>query len=154
MESIDNLSEYADKLRVYPGVMSWDQVARGIDSIAEDIEAEISERYIPLPLDADGVKIRIGDTVRELDDRVPMKVTSLTFYEDCVDVNTCGMNPNLLYHVKPRTIEDVLREFVNHVVTFKGSREGIPIVGIDDSLWRDYYAECADELRDLMGVEK
>lgn len=50
--------------------------------------------------------------------------------------------------------EDKLREFVDHVVTFKGSCEGIPVVGIDDSLWRDYYAECADELRDLMEVMK
>lgn len=104
VESIDKLREY--------GHDCCARIDDAIHGYADAIEAEISERYMPLPLDADGVPIRIGDTVREFDDRVPMKVASLTFYEDCVDVNTCGMNPNLLYHVKPRTIEDVLGDLI------------------------------------------
>ena len=75
------------------------------------IEAEIAERFMELPVDADGVPIRIGDTVCEVDVRVPIEVMSLTFYEDCVDVNVCGMNPNMLRHVKPRTLEDVMSEY-------------------------------------------
>lgn len=101
MESIDKLREYAHD---YDGTISSVRMRE----CADEIEREISERYMELPEDGDGNPIRIGDTVREVDDRVPMKVMSLTFYEDCVDVNACGMNPNLLRHVKPRTLEDVL----------------------------------------------
>ena len=109
--------------------------------IADEIEAEIAERYIELPCDADGVPIRIGDTVREMDDCVPMKVMSLTFYEDCVDVNACGMNPKLLFHVNPRTIEDVLADFASkqHGITKEEN----------DAL----IAECAAEIRGLMEVD-
>ena len=100
---------------------------------ADEIEREIAEKYMPLPADVNGVLIRIGDTVRELDDCVPMKVMSLTFYEDCVDVNAYGMNPNLLLHVKPRTVEDVLRDFLDvKVYTSKT------------------YERYADELRELI----
>ena len=105
LESIEKLREF--KLIGKQGVFcdsAW---------IADEIQAEIESRYKRLPVDADGVPIRFGDTVREVDDCVPMKVMSLTFYEDCVDVNTCGMNPKLLVHVKPRTVEDVLEEFVD-----------------------------------------
>ena len=111
-----------------------------IDEIAEESEAEIDSRYMLLPCDADGVPIRIGDTVREMDDCVPMKVMSLTFYEDCVDVNACGMNPKLLFHVKPRTIEDVLRDLVDGI----GDVEFDALTAI---------GEAADEIRELMEVD-
>ena len=110
-----------------------------INEIADEIEAEIESRYMLLPCDADGVPIRIGDTVREMDDCVPMKVMSLTFYEDCVDVNACGMNPKLLFHVKPRTIEDVLRDLVDGI----GDVEFDALTAI---------GEAADEIRELMEV--
>lgn len=120
-----------------PNAVNWGEQWR---KIADEIEAEIAERYIELPCDADGVPIRIGDTVREMDDCVPMKVMSLTFYEDCVDVNACGMNPKLLFHVKPRTIEDVLADFASkqHGITKEEN----------DAL----IAECAEEIRELMEV--
>lgn len=109
--------------------------------IADEIEAEIAERYMLLPCDADGVPIRIGDTVREIIDCVPMKVMSLTFYEDCVDVNACGMNPKLLFHVNPRTIEDVLRDLVDGI----GSVDFDALTAI---------GKAADEIRELMEVDR
>lgn len=105
------------------------------------IEREIAERYIELPLDANGVPIRLGDTVREVDDRVPTKVMSLTFYEDCVDVNTCGMNPNLLRHVKPRTIEDVLERFKTELLGIWGYTLDEDIPDMEDALLAKYEAE-------------
>lgn len=105
MSAIKALEELREWSRLGP------MVCQDLLDIADKIEAEIAERFMELPMDADGVPIRIGDTVCEVDDRTPVKVMSLTFYEDCVDVNVCGMNPNLLRHVKPRTVEDVLREF-------------------------------------------
>jgi len=124
LESIERLREWS---RLGP------MVCKDLLDIADEIEREIAEKYMELPVDADGVPIRIGDTVRELDDCVPMKVMSLTFYEDCVDVNAYGMNPNLLLHVKPRTVEDVLRDFLDvKVYTSKT------------------YERYADELRELI----
>lgn len=115
---------------------SW-EVERGrLLKFCDEIEHEIAETYMPLPLDMNGEPIRIGDTVRELGDKVPMKVMSLAFYEDCVDVNTCGMNPNLLMHVKPRTVEDVLSELI-----------------ADSKVSDETIAKYADELRELMGGE-
>lgn len=121
LESIERLRESLNDCTTEAGVEpnrfdTYWITARACDILIDEIEREIAEKYIELPVDADGVLIRIGDTVRELDDCVPMKVMSLTFYEDCVDVNACGMNPNLLRHVKPRTVEDVLRDFLDEKV--------------------------------------
>lgn len=107
MSEIKALEKLREKIRLDVN-NPWSDLKGDLLAMCDKLEREISERYMELPLDADGVPIRIGDTVREVDDRVPMKVMSLTFYEDCVDVNACGMNPNLLRHVKPRTLEDVL----------------------------------------------
>ena len=114
-------------------------------NIGDEIEAEIAERFMELPVDADGVPIRIGDTVCEVDVRVPIKVMSLTFYDDCVDVNVCGMNPNLLRHVKPRTLEDVLEDCINEFSKrcTEGKYDTRPTV-----------AKYADEIRELMGASE
>ena len=145
LESIERLRESLNDCTTEAGVEpnrfdTYWITARACDILIDEIEREIAEKYIELPVDADGVLIRIGDTVRELDDCVPMKVMSLTFYEDCVDVNACGMNPNLLRHVKPRTVEDVLRDCCNEWNEHCG----------DD--WESgVYAKYADELRELLG---
>ena len=120
MESIEKLRESLKDCTRETGVEpnqfgTYWITARACDMLIDEIEAEIESRYMLLPVDADGVPIRIGDTVREMDDCVPMKVMSLTFYEDCVDVNACGMNPKLLFHVNPRTIEDILADFAKDV---------------------------------------
>ena len=89
------------------------------------------ETHVLLPLDADGVPIRIGDMLTENGDPCKFEVMSLTYYEDCVDVNACGANPKLCTHVKPRTIEDVLRD------------AGVSVAAIED---------VAAEIRELMEV--
>ena len=114
--------------------------------IADRIKAEIAERFMELPVDADGVPIRIGDTVHEVDVRVPIEVMSLTFYEDCVDVNVCGMNPNLLRHVKPRTLESILCDAFADVSCMG---DGIVRTFKPDE---PYVAELAAEIRELLGV--
>lgn len=132
MTSLESIEKLRD--RVNP------MMPLNAEIIAREIEREIAEKYMELPVDADGVLIRIGDTVSEVGDCVPMKVMSLTFYEDCVDVNACGMNPKLLLHVKPRTVEDVLRDCCNEWNEHCG----------DD--WESgVYAKYASELRELLG---
>lgn len=160
MESIDKLRKLP-----YHGTNGFGSCVTAsketINQIADEIEAEIADRYMPNPLDADGVPIRTGDIIEFGKKGERLEVTHIGWtkhgeptiaYRRPNGTLDCSCIGTECRHVKPRTVEDVLREFVNHVVTFKGSRDGIPIVGIDDSLWRDYYAECADELRELLGV--
>lgn len=132
LESIEKLRKYAE-VHWEP----WDAARERLNESLDKIEQEIAERYIELPVDADGVPIRLGDTVREVDDRVPMEVMSLTFYEDCVDVNACGMNPNLLRHVKYLTIEDAISDAIRDYATTDMSREEIA-------------AKYAEEIRGMM----
>lgn len=147
LESIERLrdlrDEAASKMVDNP---RW--VCARAEEIADEIEREIAEKYIELPVDSDGVLIRIGDTVRELDDCVPMKVMSLTFYEDCVDVNACGMNPKLLLHVKPRTLESILCDALADVSCMG---DGIVRTFKPDD---PYVAELAAEIRELLGVSE
>lgn len=162
IESVDKLRELAadinsteiishmDVAGTFGFHTEWlDSWYKAFDAACDAIEREIAERYVELPVDADGVPWHIGDMVEGHG-----KVQSL-------DLNCHGwaffgvenaIDPAIHRHAKPRTVEDAARDFVNSVVTFKGSRDGIPIVGIDDSLWRDYFPEFADELRELMEV--
>lgn len=124
---------------------------QGLD-ILDEIEREIAERYIELPVDADGVPIHELDTLYDRDGK-EFVVTTLVV-DGGWTVKSWGKpgRPQNYRHAKPRTVEDAARDFVNSVVTFNGSRDGIPVVGIDNSLWRDYFPEFADELRELLGV--
>ena len=96
-------------------------VISALESIADEIEAEIAECYMPLPCDADGVPIRVGDKIQQLNhagvwtDAMPVIA---------VDENGCfalahGLAceartyvwGNNCRHVKPPTLEDVLRDY-------------------------------------------
>ena len=128
LTSVEKLRKYAlyDRGKEYSAYVN-------VDEVADEIEREVSERFIKLPVDMDGVPIRIGDTMRKVGERVPIKVMSLTFYEDYVDVNTkfkvanghesftvlCGMDVNQLRHFEPRTIEDVLFDYEAHIMSLK-----------------------------------
>lgn len=116
-------------------------------SICDAIEAEIAERYMELPVDADGVPIHIGDSLAsdEYDGkRFPCRG---------LNVEVCGVGKRwtvcMSYdsysgtseytaaarcrHVKPRTVEDVLRD------------AGVSIAAVSD---------VAAEIRELMGVDE
>ena len=129
----------------YNDAINWGEQWR---EIADEIESEIAERFMELPVDADGVPIRIGDTVCEVDVSVPIEVRSLTFYEDYVDVNVCGMNPNMLRHVEPRTLESILCDALADVSCMG---DGIVRTFKPDE---PYVAEVAAEIRELLGVSE
>lgn len=146
MESIDKLREYADKLRVYPGVMSWGYVATIIGSIADEIEDEISERYMPLPLDADGVPCKVGDMV-EFNGR-EYEVFGVS--EDGVYVNNGDIWMLLfprgdMHHAKPRTIEDVLDDYRRELVETWACTLDDEMTDAEDEITARY----ADELRGM-----
>ena len=126
------------------------------EAIADAIEAELSERFMELPVGADGVPIHVGDKME---------------YIDCAQFMVCAVAPGVIHawketklgevktteayppaqchHFEPRTIEDVLREFA-----FKmNDAYNDPYIGGEDradvlSMITDDYA---DEIRELMG---
>ncbi len=116
--------------------------------IADEIEREIESRYMELPVDADGVPIRVGDVmcsagIREKGHKV---VVSAIFEDGFVEY---GSDNGLIgplcqedwVHVNPRTIEDVLRDLVDGI----GSVDFDALTAI---------GEAADEIRELMEVDE
>ena len=113
-----------------------------LNRIADEIESEIAEHYMELPVDADGVPIRVGDK---------LEYRGLTFdafsvaedvvFRECdfksgrytVDV----YDHSDVRHVKPRTLEDVLADFAADVENDRNTIETA----------RKY----ADEIRELLG---
>ena len=127
------------------------------DMIA-DIEAEIAERFIELPEDADGVPIRIGDNLHSDETKrvFPCRGYSLTLngnskwwtVECCYDGYSGTseyVSAKSCHHVKQRTVEDVLRDFVNEA-EWEQSPDSY------EEIERRLITLYAAELRELMEV--
>ena len=99
LESIKKLREYAK---------SEDVFYQDILDYADAIEREVSERYMLRPVDADGVPIHAGDYVTSERGGIIGKKAGVvaTVYLVGYSVDPC-----CLHHVKPRTVENVLRDF-------------------------------------------
>jgi len=119
--------------------------------IADEIQAEVDERFMALPLDADDMPIHCGDTVQSLYSRSGIRdVFAVNEYsaiardeDDClIDIGRLT-----LIHVKPRTLEDVLQDRINDVLHVMTS--GIPL-SLETALNDSFGEECADEIRELM----
>lgn len=116
----------------------------GFNDIADAIEAEVAERFMELPVDADGIPIHVGDRlVRAVGDGIVHIVAMLKFdgrywwYESSNDCFSCDGSMH-----KPRTVEDVLKEFAKRVLN-SGHQWGLDA--------EETTAEYADELRGLIG---
>jgi len=136
MESIDKLREY--------GHDCCARVDDAIHDYCDEIEREIAERYMELPVDADGVPCELGDTVKSCGKEYEVWGVDSTHLYVCEDYRNPGslfmLPSSTCHHVKPRTIEDVLLELcIEH----------------DEHYGEDYtegiIAKYADELRS-MGV--
>ena len=152
MESIEKLRKLAHSIIV------TGQIERTLDDIADEIEREISERYMLLPVDVDGVPIRVGDLIEYDDDGETYRLHARGVYvyhsgrfegEKCVMNERLGIwDPSKCRHVKPRTVEDVLHDFWLEW-------EDHPIdIEWDELLMRlkESEAKYADEIRELMEV--
>lgn len=86
-----------------------------LDSCIDEIERELKERYIELPLDKDGVPIRVGDKMMDKE-KVGFVVSELNFTGTFVHVFAIlgGIGyvyePSKIRHYNG-TIEEALREF-------------------------------------------
>lgn len=141
MESIEKLREYISR---------WAPMTQTeMTKYADEIEREVSERYMPLPVDADGVPIRVGDLIEFGSKGERLEVTHIGWtrhgdptisYRRPNGTLDCSCIGSECRHVKPRTIEDVLRDCCNEWNEHCGSE------------WEQgVYAKYADELRS-MGV--
>lgn len=118
--------------------------ARACDMLIDEVESEIAERYMQLPVDADGVPIHINDRM-ENDERVARIVLSDGEYEPSVYLEKLS-RPRVLHeyfcheisHFNPRTVEDVLRDLVDGI----DSVEFDALTAIDGA---------AAEIRELLG---
>lgn len=138
MESVDKLrrlrDEAASKMVDNP---RW--VCAKAEEIADEIEAEIAERYQLLPVDADGVPIRPGDKLIAYNERFDVEGIgdgTVIFRAENDELGEL-FNPATTIHIKPRTLEDVLADFAAEVERDNNTIETA----------RKY----ADEIRELMG---
>ena len=100
--------ESIDKLRSMRGNMAtYEDLIHECCVIADEIEREIAEKYIQLPVDAEGVHWHLGDTTENGN-----RINGMAFdMHGWYFTNTLNdIDPSIHYHVKPRTIEDVLYE--------------------------------------------
>ena len=137
-----------EKMRKY--VSEWwapdEAVNEDVNRFADEIQAEVDERFMELPVDADGVPIRVGDTVEWLVKNGDYEVVAvgelvaLKLGED----GSFTIAADALRHVKPRTLEDVLCDFVNDVAK-QGHQIGLTAHGLSD--------KYAADIRELLGVD-
>ena len=161
MEALDELRKMDDDELIALGNRQYGRDYRH-NSIADAIEAEIAERYMLLPVDADGVPIRIGDTLEERHTDGETERFTVFGYTTEYSTWTADNLPlmatnesatefycNRCRHIKPRTIEDVLRDFELELIdVWKYSMD-------DDFPEKEdeIYAKYADEMRGIIGGE-
>jgi len=137
IESIEKLREWAKNGN---GVVYYEY---GVE-LADEIEREISERYMELPVDADGVPIHVGDILLDLETPrhvVGIGKTSILLggYPSSGEQEVRYALPCNYRHVKPDPIKELLEEFGNAV-----SKQGVDF----DML--DAIDEYADKLREAV----
>ena len=101
------------------------EIADNIDAAhraaLEKLAAQVDESedgWVRLPVDADGVPIRVGDVVEWVDEpNVSRVVSSIQLAEDgwWVYVGGTGRRPDKYRHHHEPTVEDVLREFAREI---------------------------------------
>ena len=151
IESIEKLRELVKSFHSLKP--RWDTLAA-----IEEVEREIERDYMKLPVDAEGVPIHVGDVVdgwgtlqmhgcgKQPVHGMYCVANIVSGIEWRID-NEYGfeVEPNELKHVKPRTLEDVLRDVWDEALDYAKS-----------DIWRnpdEVFAERADEIRELMEVD-
>ena len=91
-----------------------------LDGIAERIKKEVSERYMEVPLDADGVPIRVGDVMEfsafEIEKPVTRMVDGIgqgVFFAWCGERGYQQHEAKRYRHHHAPTVEDVLRDMLD-----------------------------------------
>jgi hypothetical protein len=109
-----NLAWLTEKLDAIDSVHA--QLERENESLKAELDRVLGEQenrdgWVELPRDADGVPIRVGDTVECVDDTLaPRNVTSINLAGDgwWVYINGLGRWPDKYRHVTPDTWESII----------------------------------------------
>lgn len=116
--------------------------------IADEIEAEIAERFVELPVDADGMMLEIGDKLEYRDEAMTLCGLiwdGADWYATNVFESTSWKPVRRCHHFKPRTLEDVLRECAEAYAS--GADVELGSTGA-------MFSKYADEIRELFGVDE
>lgn len=149
MEAIEklrkSLKDCTNKAGVEPNQFDTYWItAKACDVLIDEIEREIAECYIPLPVDADGVPWTQDDDVFVDSMGSVYRLHRLAWNPGVKQWHLLDQNNRSFFakgcrHVKERTIEDVLTDF------------GEEWLDATDS--NGLLAKYADELRELVGGE-
>lgn len=112
----------------------------------DDLEEEIKEWFIGLPVDADGAVIHPGDTLIVKDGGYGVEGVQLFLASNGLWA-IAGRRPDEYVHHKPRMIEDVLCEMLDR------HSDGIGLREFNRDFLK-FVGHYADEIRDLMGVQE
>lgn len=105
MKSIEKLRKWLDTENRF-----WFGRRLEIEPMLNAIETELAERYVALPLDADGEPIHVGDEIQLINGGRD-EVRSMTINGAGWLVNERGWWPINLHH-HPPTVEDVLEDMI------------------------------------------
>ena len=86
------------------------------DMIA-DVEAEVAERFMELPVDMDGVPIHLGDLLLTRDGDIHSCLGVGEPSLDVMDERCEWWRSDALRHTNPRTLTDVLCDLFEHKMT-------------------------------------
>lgn len=119
MSITDELRKIATKTECANG--RCEKLYRGdLEHIADRIDAELAERYVELPKDADGVPIRVGDVMEfsafEIEKPVTRMVDGIgqgVFFAWCGERGYQQHEAKRYRHHHAPTVEDVLREMLD-----------------------------------------
>ena len=108
-----------------------------LDGIAERIEQEVSERYMELPLDADGVPIRVGDMMEfsafEIEKPVTRMVDGIgqgVFFAWCGERGYRQHEAKRYRHHHEPTVEDVLQKLLEQAVGYSDAHTTVALDAI------------------------
>ena len=85
-------------------------VGEAFRDLADEIEREVAEKYMELPVDADGVPWHVGE-VTENGNRINAMTVDRVGWHFTDTLN--DIDPSIHTHYRPRNIEDVLRDVRN-----------------------------------------
>ena len=139
LKSLGKLRQIAEKLEDRMTIITESDcipLSMTLWQVANEIEREIAERYMELPVDADGVPIHVGDVLER------GYVVDYVAPNWCLATGRGAMYADMCHHVKPRTLEDVLKELACDV-----RREWVENAPLAEHV----YSEYADKIRELMG---
>ena len=122
LESIEKLRDYMEQHD--PVNDKSDEMIRAatldaLEDFVDDIQREVDECYMKIPVDADGVPIHVGDRLEWCSNEIEAKgicEDSVWFEPNGGEQEWRCIWSNTTRHVKPDPVKELLRDFVDEIV--------------------------------------